>query len=150
MSSALVARVVAGWALSGDPEAAESPAVDLHWEAPAACPDATDARARLDALLDEAGSGREQAVALTVEVREREGGYTAVLSMTAADGTTATRSLDGAQCEDLAGAAVLIAALAIDPDLAVPSGDPPPADLRNDPPTSPGEPEPVPEPEPEP
>ena len=114
----------------------------VQWDAPDGCPTEVDVRGRVDALLASSGSGRREPIALQMTVTATETGFALLVSSRGPDGPAGQRTVDGTRCEDLTNAAVLIAAIAIDPDLTPP---PPVTD-----PTPEPEPEPLPEPEPEP
>ncbi len=127
--------------LATAPPPADSDAPALTWSAPSECPSEEAVLERIDAMLARGGSGRREAVALTMRVERVEARF--VLDVTSTGDTAGARTLDAASCADLATAAVLIASIAIDPDLT-PTPEPEPA------PTPTPEPEPAPTPEPEP
>jgi hypothetical protein len=112
------------------PSEAPASGVRLEWSAPARCPTASAVQERLArALADSAadpGGLRARA-----SVTEGEGGVlTLVLELERDDGPVGQRTLQASDCNELATAAVLIVALAVDPDAAIedPVVEPAPAD----------------------
>ena len=103
------------------------PSEAVSWEAPAGCPDRAEIRARVDDMLATSGSGRREAVRLRMVVRPTETGFRLTASLTDESGALGRRVVHGVNCQDLASAAVLIAALAIDPEI-VPPDEPVEAD----------------------
>ena len=95
-------------------------AIDVRWSAPEGCPDEAEVRRRVMALLEGSGSGRREPVALAMTVTATEGGF----ELRVVAGAEGERVVTGLDCGDVAEAGVLIAAIAIDPDLV-----PPPPDL---------------------
>jgi len=134
--------------------------VKLEWSAPARCPTGSAVQERLArALADSAAdpAGLRARAAIT----EGEGGVlTLVLELERDDGPVGQRTMQASDCNELATAAVLIVALAVDPNAAIeePVEEPPPEDELvpepsegPEPPPEPVEPEPPPvEPEPPP
>ncbi|MBX7082218.1 MAG: hypothetical protein K1X88_23620, partial [Nannocystaceae bacterium] len=88
--------------------------VELDWRAPQGCPDREAARASLDRLLAEAGTPEGTPVRATIVVDPQRGGYRAIVQLGEQD---AGRELWSPSCGELADAALLIVAMAIDPRL---------------------------------
>jgi hypothetical protein len=138
------------------PSEAPASGVKLEWSAPAQCPTASAVQERLTrALADSAadpGGLRARA-----SITEGEGGVlTLVLELERDDGPVGQRTMQAGDCNELATAAVLIVALAVDPNATIeePVVEPPPEDGTTVPePSEPGEPvepEPPIDPDPEP
>lgn len=130
---------------------AEASPLDLTWTAPAACPDAEAIEGRvLDAIGD---TQREPPLEVIGEVTETPDGFTMAVTIVG-DASEGTRTLPAATCDELADAAVLIMAIAIDPRaierLEQPEPEPEPQPEPLPEPEPEPEPEPLPEPEPEP
>jgi len=103
--------VLASW-LTGSP--APSPAVELRWDAPADCPQQAAIERQIAALrLDRPAPASPPRVAFRVEPRGDRWHLVGEISGTTNNGT---RELSAATCAELAEAAVLITAIAIDPD----------------------------------
>ena len=102
----------------------------LEWSAPARCPTASAVQERLTrALVDSAADPR--GLRARASVTEDEGGVlTLVLELERDDGPVGQRTLQASDCNELATAAVLIVALAVDPNAAIeePVVEPPPED----------------------
>lgn len=104
------------------------PATDpmtLHWNAPPTCPAEAQIVDRVEAMLARGGSGHREAIVLSLNVSSTDIGFELVADLQGADGSRGSRTLRAARCEDLATAAVLIASIAIDPDLT-PTPEPEP------------------------
>lgn len=84
--------------------------VELDWTAPAGCPDATKAAA----LLREQLHGEQADARARVVIEPLDRGFSARVSIDAGE-PLAPRVLSAADCDDLARAAVLVIAVAIDP-----------------------------------
>lgn len=93
--------------------------LDLRWSAPAECPQAAAAEARVRRLV-----GTDRAGSVTASVRLRQLGHNRWSATLELGG--ATRALEGESCDSVADAAVVILAMAIDPE-AVPASPPVPA-----------------------
>jgi len=91
--------------------AARQAGIDLQWSAPAQCPDAAAARARLDEQLQHESTPEASA---SVQIARQDRGWMANIAITA-DEPFAARTLVSADCEALMRAAVLVIAVAIDP-----------------------------------
>jgi hypothetical protein len=98
-------------------------APELHWSAPAECPDERVVTARLGDLLS-SGPSRPATVAARVEAVEG-GRYRVELRIHGPDGESA-RTLVVEDCELAAGATALIAAVALDPGAVVRELEEPP------------------------
>jgi hypothetical protein len=99
------------------------PSEQVFWEAPDGCPDQAELRARVDEMLAAGGSGRRDPVRLNMVVSTTDSGFRLTASLFAEEGALGQRVVQGVACPDLASAAVLIAALAIDPDIVPPEPD---------------------------
>jgi hypothetical protein len=103
--------------LAGRAAPPERPAVEFRWDAPADCPPEAEVVAELERLLGgplaERGGPRLTAIA---RVRREADGFDLRL-WTVSDAGTLQRSLSHAQCDALAKAGALIAAMAIDPSV---------------------------------
>lgn len=111
------------------PAASVEPRVVLEWSAPARCPTASAVQERLTRTL--AGSAADpRGLRAQASISEDEGGaLTLVLELERDDGPVGRRELRASDCDELATAAVLIVALAVDPEAAIEEPDvPPPAD----------------------
>lgn len=86
-------------------------------------------KARVDRMLAEGGSGRREAVRLRLVIDRAADGFRLTAELVADDAPAGRRVVEAASCEDLAEAAVLIAAIAIDPDLVPPTSEPPVTDV---------------------
>lgn len=125
----------------GGPSPEASSSVVLHWNAPASCPDAAEARRRLDAHLAEWSPAAGERHVVDVAITPRDEALVAEVRVETPRGTT-ERSIRASHCEAVADGAVLVAAVAISPVAALTS---PPPDVS----PPPAEPEPEPEPQPE-
>lgn len=135
----------AALSLATAPAPPERASEQVQWSAPAECPDEAEVKARVDRILAEGGSGRREDVRLQLSVARAAKGFRLTAELVAGDAPSGRRIVEGASCDDLAEAAVLIAAIAIDPDLvppepvepvALPSEAPtePPSEVVPDPP----------------
>lgn len=112
-SSAGVQVLWLATALLGPPE---RPAVEFRWDAPAGCPGEAEVTAELERLLGGPLVGRGgQRVTAIARVRQEPGAGYDLRLWTVRDEGTLQRSLVHAECEAVAKAAALIAAMAIDP-----------------------------------
>jgi hypothetical protein len=124
--------------------------VGIEWSAPARCPGADEVQRRLSRSL--AGSAADpRGLRARAVVTEDEGGVlTLVLELERDDGPVGRRTMQASDCDELATAAVLIVALAVDPqaelEAPLPTEDGaavPPAPIEVEPPEpAPPEPEP--------
>jgi hypothetical protein len=88
--------------------------LDLSWQAPAGCPDASWATQRIaNHLARDLVSAAGPALRAQVEIQHEEVGFSLRLTTTHAN-TRGERTLEDARCENLAEAATLLIALAID------------------------------------
>lgn len=109
----------------------------MEWSAPTGCPTAEVVQQRLaDALADSAADPRGMRARATV-TEDDTGGFSLDLVLELDDGPAGRRTVQARDCDELAKAAVLIVALAVDPEVVI-----------ADEPVVEPEPEPVPEPEP--
>jgi hypothetical protein len=135
----------AALSLATAPAPPERASEQVQWSAPAECPDEAEVKARVDRILAEGGSGRREAVRLQLSVAREGEGFRLTAELALGDAPSGRRVVEGASCDDLAEAAVLIAAIAIDPDLVPPE----PVEPATPPSEAPAEPTPsevVPEP----
>ncbi|MCY1065882.1 hypothetical protein OV090_13965 [Nannocystis sp. RBIL2] len=110
------------WAGAAEPvlaaPASPRPVVEFRWDAPASCPVEAEVVAELERLLGgllvERKGPRLTAIA---RVRQEPGGGFDLRLWTVSDEGTLQRSLTHAQCDALARAGALIAAMAIDPSV---------------------------------
>lgn len=117
---------------SREPSAADrvAAAVDLSWNAPEGCPEAKRVREGIAALLastTEVAAASEVTVTATVTKGPQQ--YRLALEVVTPSGKT-SKTAGGAQCEVLADATALIAAIAIDPSAVLEATEPeePPKD----------------------
>lgn len=91
----------------------------VRWEAPPECPDADGVRQRIDALLVASAVDIGDAAPMRVvgRVASTADGYALELEMTD-DAATRERRIAAASCDELAHAAAVIVAIAIDPSAA--------------------------------
>lgn len=96
-------------------------ALQLRYDAPAACPTAKRFFAQLEARtpLARMAVADEPATALVIVIRTVAGGSTGTLELRAPDGVTSTRDVSAAECEQVVTALALMTALAIDPNASV-------------------------------
>ena len=121
--------VAFGVLVSAVPRAAraDAPSFQLHWEAPAGCPDEGYVRGAIEQLL--AGGPRTSVpVEARATVGRSETGQWRVRLATVRDGATGERALEAGSCRSLADATALIAALTIDPARVAANRPPEPAD----------------------
>jgi len=107
-------------------------AVDLSWSAPASCPGAETVRRGIAALLastTEVSAASE--VTVTATVTQGPTQFRLALEVVTPSGKT-TKTTGGAQCEVLADATALIAAIAIDPSAVLEATEPPPEEPEPD------------------
>ncbi|MCY1013165.1 hypothetical protein OV079_48085 [Nannocystis pusilla] len=122
MGSLHIGVVAALWAGAVEPAlaapASPRPVVEFRWDAPASCPVEAEVVAELERLLGgplaERKGPRLTAIA---RVRQEPGGGFDLRLWTVSDEGTLQRSLTHAQCDALARAGALIAAMAIDPSV---------------------------------
>ncbi|MEM9456447.1 MAG: hypothetical protein AAGF11_19860 [Myxococcota bacterium] len=106
------------------------PGVVMEWSAPSRCPTAQAVQQRLtDALVDSAADPRGMRARATV-TEDDAGRFALVLELERDDGPAGRRTMQASDCNELAKAAVLIVALAVDPEV----------DLAQEPPPEPAEP----------
>ena len=107
-------------------EGAVSHAVALHWAAPDACPDSRSIVSRVEGLLGHAVTASPGAP-FAVEARATQTGAQAwTLDVSFREGENPTsRTVTAASCDELADAAALFIALAIDPNFT--KANPPPS-----------------------
>lgn len=118
--------LLSAWAvLAGPPE----PGLSVQWDAPAGCPDGAVVRARVVRLVGEEAARKAR---LTARAAVRaEGGRWALELELAGETGAGKRSLSAGRCEELAGAAALVIAIAVDPRAVLAGaevGGPAPAD----------------------
>lgn len=94
----------------------EPSALELHWTAPAACPDRAALLATIDATLGEVPDAERRPVTVHGSVTPH-GSDGFVLHLELDDGHAGTRELRGPSCEELTDAAALVIAMTIDPRL---------------------------------
>ncbi len=116
MLAALLASAIAPAPVNAE----SADAVNVRWSAPTECPSEPDVRQRVAKLLAESGSGRREEVAIEMTVTATEAGYELRASAVGEGGALGERVVTGVDCGDVAEAGVLIAAIAIDPDLTPP------------------------------
>lgn len=118
----------------GDDARAESDLV-LDWSGPAECPSRSDVEAQVRRTLGASNRPRKK---ISVEGRasRRRQGYRVTLHTRVAE-TDGERILDGDTCTEVADAAALVIALAIDPDALAPPPEPALPPLRPSPPATP-------------
>jgi hypothetical protein len=106
--------------------------VDLAWEAPSGCPDATRILGEIARLLasTEPGPHRKRVRASAQPRRTAEGGWRLQLVVRDDSGGTAKRTLASRSCTAIADATALIVAIAIDPTIQVSAA---PADAAPEP-----------------
>lgn len=133
VASALAAAVPRRAAAADEVEA-----VRFAYEAPAACPDAEgfveEVRARTTRFrIVQSGSGlRSFEVRIAVETN----GITGTVRVVDGTGVVSARTVEGAQCEDVAKTLAFVTAISIDPK-ALPGHDAPPATTTSTPPPGP-------------
>jgi hypothetical protein len=124
--------------------------VVLEWSAPARCPSASAVQQRLTrALADSAADPRGLRARASV-TEDDSGALTLALALDRDDGPVGRRTMQAGDCDELATAAVLIVALAVDPDAKLEDPLPDAGDPSEDGIHVPPEPEPPPQLEPRP
>lgn len=122
-----IAAGVCGFAGLPAPCLAAAPTIELSWSAPAVCP---DRREVLHAIRELAGETEQSAgepdFSIRGEVQSQEGGFLLNLSWRSA-AHHAERTMTASTCDELARAAALIVALAVNPGRLDPKEDPSPA-----------------------
>ena len=126
-------RVAAGGVLAAQLLAAASshgqlpppPGVELDWQAPPTCPSGSNVLQRAEQLLRHSAAPKEPVRARAIVV---DAGEAYSVTLETQQGTqTWHRTLRAPSCEELADAAALVVAMAVDPDLGgAKAGDPPP------------------------
>jgi hypothetical protein len=105
----------AHWTASIAHAQAEGPDFELQWSAPPACMSEAEARSEVSALIRAQRDAGERARArVLIEGTDRRG-YVAQIEI-ARGASTGERELRGSRCDAIADAAVLIVAMAIDPE----------------------------------
>jgi len=105
----LIAHAIVAWLVA--------PPLDLGWRGPAECPDIGQAHASIEQLLAGHEPPEDRRVRADVVLERTAGTFRARVHID--DGTTTgERELEAATCEEVAEAAALIVAMAIDPRLA--------------------------------
>lgn len=89
------------------------PSIDVVWDAPASCPDATTARAEILARVADRPAARE--LEAEARVHALEDGTWQVEVVLRSDEGTATRTLEAASCNEALTATAVIVAIAVDP-----------------------------------
>lgn len=115
---AAVVALLSGPAEAAPVERSARPAVEFRWDAPAGCPPEAEVVAELERLLG--GSLAERSgprLTAIARVRQEPGGLYDLRLWTVGDDGTLQRSITHAQCDALARAGALIAAMAIDPSV---------------------------------
>lgn len=104
--------------------------IALEWEAPASCPDRSQAIHKIEQLL-RGPAEADEPVAARVEIKSIENARWSVrLLVTQASGGTGERYFEGASCERVADAVALILALTIDPVAVAAASSEPPAPIE--------------------
>jgi len=102
-----------------------TPSIELAWSAPAACPDREEVLRAIHELAGETEEpGGQPEFAIRGEVRAYDGGFLLNLSWRSA-AHDAERTMTATTCDELARAAALIVALAVNPSRAEPNGETP-------------------------
>jgi hypothetical protein len=110
-----------------------APPVELGWRAPAECPGADVALRTIDALLEGHAPADDRRIAADVVIERGGAGFRA--SVRVDDGeNVGERELESASCEEVADAAALIVAMAVDPRIG---GAPPSEGETEAPPVEP-------------
>lgn len=123
-SSADVRRLTRGLSIAlataapASAQPAERPAVEFRWDAPAGCPDEATVVQELERLLGAPLATRTgPRLTAIARVRQEPGGGYDLRLWTVRDEGTLQRSIVHAECDALARAGALVAAMAIDPDV---------------------------------
>jgi hypothetical protein len=119
----VVPRIVIAALLMAWPSVAR--AVALSWDAPEGCPSAADVQDEVTRIV---GEHERRQVTIRAQARQNERGWTLELHTRAGD-EEGERTVQGATCEEVAKAAVVIIALSIDPDVMGAVQPPPPPTL---------------------
>jgi hypothetical protein len=130
LGQAVRAALLLACCAASTPAWADSPAATLSWQAPSECPQAAAFTAQVEHFLGQKlDAARAQSLHISGEVMVAgERGYVARLRL---EGTGAAREreLSHRDCTELAEAAALVTALAIDPTLTLPEDAPQPESL---------------------
>jgi hypothetical protein len=116
LQAVLTSLLVGLSCVSAPPEPGAGHPIEIGWQAPAACPDADWARAKIERFVGDA-LGQTRATQLSFDVRldaDPTQGWTASI-VTTTEGGRRRRTLSHSECERLSEAAALIIAMAIDP-----------------------------------
>jgi hypothetical protein len=113
---------------SAEARADDAEPIRILYEAPAACPDASQFADEITARTRRAriASAGEQGRTFAVKIRGTAGKATGRLTLTEAGGRKAQRDVAGGTCEEVVSAIGLIAALAIDPQASTAAHPAPP------------------------
>jgi hypothetical protein len=138
---------------------------ELSWSAPDSCPDEASVRTDLDRRLAQSPPSDDPPVRANARVERRPGGAHELTLTFGPDGEGGRRTIVDPSCDELAAAAVIIVAIAVDPSVLerdapepdtpiepepAPTPDVAPTDAPTLPEPAPPEPEPEPEPAPAP
>lgn len=138
-----IAELLAAWV------AATEPAAEFHWDAPASCPSEDTVREDLERQLGRPLASFEgQHISVIARARPEGEHWSLKLWMVSLDATH-ERTMQVEDCTTAAEAAIVVAAMAIDPPPA-PQPEPEPAPEPEPEPQPEPQPEPEPEPQPEP
>lgn len=95
---------------------------EIRWDAPEGCPDEATVERTLVRTLGARESGESLGLEAVATARQRSGHWVLELVLTR-DGRSRMRRIEADSCRELASAAVLVLAIAIDPELS--SSEPP-------------------------
>lgn len=105
------------WSQPAAPGTSDGGALALAWDAPASCPSAEAFTARVRRRLDGRAPGPPAAIA--ARITTSPSGYALTLDASIGNGAPTRRGVVGSSCEELADAAALIVAVAVDPVFVV-------------------------------
>lgn len=110
------------WPLRASAQSSPRELFRLNWSAPAECPSDTEVRQELQRLLGASTASPDGRVDATARISAVKGGFELEIAL-GQDDQLRTRRLAAPHCEELAHAAALIVALAVDPSLTTAGGD---------------------------
>src|ERR1700753_813809 len=126
--AARLLAAVAVSAVSWHAHAAEPVPIRVDYTAPEGCPTAQDFLGEVAARtsLARLAAPEERATALTLTIREVEGGNKGTLRFAPPEGAASSRDVSAADCGQVVSALALMTALAIDPDASTEPSHPRP------------------------
>jgi len=113
----MIAFHAAVWAVTVQPRLPDPHAYELRWQAPVACPSEFDVTQAVDRALGSWATPSDRPTVHTTVVIERDDAGRFRMELVLNDGTDGRRELYAIDCGELADAAALMIAIAVDPDI---------------------------------